>query len=170
MNVHTRTRRLGKRGLLAGAAVATVLVLGSVAAADPTAVPAPSVPGAPPIPGAITDPGKASESMTTLKVSPDIATAGTSFTLTGAGLPASEDVTIVWMTANVRYVLDVKSDSVDYIGRKVDKVGVVLATGKTTAGGAFTTPLKVPKDFGGLHDRLLAALAMRQLDAHDAMR
>ena len=58
----------------------------------------------------------------------------------------------MWMTANVRYVLDVKSDSVDYIGRKVDKIGVVLATGKTTAAGAFTTPLKVPKDFGGLHD------------------
>ena len=152
MNTQTRSRRLGKRALLAGAAVATVLVLGSVAAADPTAVPAPSVPGAPPMPGAITDPGTASESMTTLKVSPDIATAGKSFTLTGAGLPAAKAVTIVWMTANVRYILDVKSDSVDYIGRKVDKVGVVLATGTTTASGAFTTSLKVPKDFGGLHD------------------
>jgi hypothetical protein len=152
MNVHTRSRRLGKRGLLVGGAVAAVLVLGSVAAADPTAVPAPFVPGSPPIPGAITDPGKASESMTTLKVTPDVAVAGTRFNLTGAGLPASKDVTIVWMTASVRYVLDVKSDSVDYIGRKVDKIGVVLATGKTTAAGAFATPLKVPKDFGGLHD------------------
>jgi len=152
MKARTRSRRIGKRGLLILAGVATVLALGSVAAADPTAVPAPSVPGAPPVPGAITDPGKASESMTTLKVTPDVAVAGKSFTLTGAGLPASKDVTIVWMTANVRYILDPKPDSVDYIGRKVDKIGVVLATGKTSASGAYSTSLKVPKDFGGLHD------------------
>jgi hypothetical protein len=155
VKAHTRSRGIGKRGLLILAGVATVLVLGSVAAADPTAVPAPSVPGAPPVPGAITDPGKASESMTTLKVTPDVAVAGKSVTLTGTGLPASKDVTIVWMTANVRYILDPKPDSVDYIGRKVDKVGVVLATGQTTASGAFTTALKAPKDFGGLHDFLL---------------
>lgn len=152
MNARPRSRRIGKRVLLVLSAAVTVLVLGSVAAADPTAVPAPAVPGAPPVPGAITDPGTASDTMTTLKVSPDIATAGTSFTLSGTGLPAGKPVTIVWMTANVRYVLDVKSDSVDYIGRKVDKIGVVLATGQTTASGAFSTSLKVPKDFGGLHD------------------
>jgi hypothetical protein len=152
MNADTRGRRIGRRGLAILTAVTTVLVIGSVAAADPTAVPAPSVPGAPPVPGAITDPGKASESMTTLRVSPDVAKAGTEFTLTGAGLPSSKPVTIVWMTANVRYVLDVKSDSVDYIGRKVDKIGVVLATGQTTASGGFATTLRVPKDFGGIHD------------------
>ena len=152
MNARPRSRSIGKRAFLVLSAAVTVLVLGSVAAADPTAVPAPSVPGAPPVPGAITDPGTASETMTTLKVSPDIATAGTSFTLSGTGLPAGKPVTIVWMTANVRYVLDVKSDSVDYIGRKVDKIGVVLATGQTTATGAYSTTLNVPKDFGGLHD------------------
>jgi hypothetical protein len=152
MKFHTRRGRLGKRALLLLGGVATVLVLGSVAAADPTAVPAPSVPGTPPVPGAITDPGKASDTMTTLKVTPDVAVAGKSFTVTGAGLPASKPVTIVWMTANVRYILDPKPDSVDYIGRKVDKIGVVLATGQTTASGAYSTTLKVPKDFGGLHD------------------
>lgn len=152
MKAHTRSRRTARRGLLIIAATATVLVLGSVAAADPTAVPAPSVPGAPPVPGAITDPGKASDTMTTLKVTPDVAVAGKSITVTGAGLPASKPVTIVWMTANVRYILDPKPDSVDYIGRKVDKIGVVLATGQTSASGAYSTTLNVPKDFGGLHD------------------
>jgi hypothetical protein len=134
------------------AAAATVLVLQSVAAADPTAVPAPFVPGTPPIPGAITDPGKASENMTTLKTTPDVAVSGTNVTLTGASLPANKDVTLVWMTANVRYILDPKPDSVDYIGRKVDKIGVVLATTKTNASGAFSSSFKAPKDFGGIHD------------------
>ena len=145
-------RRIGRRGLSILGAAATLLVLGSVAAADPTAVPTPSVPGAPPIPGAITDPGKPAETMTTLKTTPDDAIAGTNVTLSGKGLPAGKDVTIVWMTATVRYVLDIKSDSVDYLGRKVDKIGVVLATGKTDASGAFSVSTKAPKDFGGIHD------------------
>ena len=152
MRTTSLVKRPGKRGLAILAAVATVLVIGSVAAADPTAVPAPFVPGTPPIPGAITDPGKASENMTTLKTTPDVAISGTNVTLSGAALPANKDVTLVWMTASVRYILDPKPDSVDYIGRKVDKIGVVLATAKTNASGAFSSSFKAPKDFGGIHD------------------
>ena len=152
MRTTSLVKRPGKRGLAILAAVAAVLVIGSVAAADPTAVPAPFVPGTPPIPGAITDPGKASENMTTLKTTPDVAISGTNVTLSGAALPANKDVTLVWMTASVRYILDPKPDSVDYIGRKVDKIGVVLATAKTNASGAFSSSFKAPKDFGGIHD------------------
>ena len=152
MSRETRTSNRRRRAVTLVAAAATVLVLQSVAAADPTAVPAPVVPGTPPIPGAITDPGKPAENMLTLKTTPDIAVAGTNVTLAGAGLAASKDVTIVWMTANVRYILDPKPDSVDYIGRKVDKIGVVLATAKTNASGAFSVAVKAPKDFGGIHD------------------
>ena len=67
-------------------------------------------------------------------------------------MPAGKDVSIVWMTANISYVLDAKPDSVDYVGRKVDKLGVVLATSKTDAAGAFRVSLKAPRDFGGIHD------------------
>jgi hypothetical protein len=126
-----------------------VLVLQSVAAADPTAV-CTVRSRRPPIPGAITEPGKASENMTTSRphrTSPF----GTNVTL-GRVVPANKDVTLVWMTANVRYILDPKPDSVDYIGRKVDKIGVVLATAKTNASGAFSSSFKAPKDFGGIHD------------------
>ena len=144
--------RIGRRSLSILGAAATLLVIGSVAAADPTAVPTPSVPGAPPIPGAITDPGKPAEDMTTLKVTPDDAIAGTKVTISGTALPAGKDVTVVWMTASVRYVLDVKSDSVDYLGRKVDKIGVALAGAKTDASGAFSVTTTAPKDFGGIHD------------------
>ena len=144
--------RVGRRILLVLGAAAAGLALQSVAAADPTAVPVPSVPGAPPIPGAITDPGQPADDMTTLKTTPDDAIAGTSFSVQGARLPAGKDVSLIWMTASVRYVLDVKSDSVDYLGRKVDKIGVVLGTGRTDASGAFSITAKAPKDFGGIHD------------------
>ena len=73
-------------------------------------------------------------------------------TLTGAGLPASKDVTIAWMTANIRYVLDAKPDSVDYIGRKVDKIAVALAKTTTSAAGALSVTFTAPLDFGGIHD------------------
>ena len=152
MNVKTRTQGIARHGLTILGAAATVLVIGSVATADPTAVPAPSVPGAPPIPGAITDPGKPADTMTTLKTTPDDAIAGTTFTISGTGLPQNKEVTVVWMTANVRYVLDVKTDSVDYLGRKVDKIGVVLATATTNSSGAFSAAVTAPKDFGGIHD------------------
>ena len=56
------------------------------------------------------------------------------------------------MTANIRYILDPKPDSVDYIGRKVDKIGVALAKTTTNAAGGFSVALKAPVDFGGLHD------------------
>jgi len=152
MTGRTRTTSRRRRAVTAVVAVATVLVLQSVAAADPTVVPAPFVPGTPPIPGAITDPGKASENMKTLKTTPDVAVSGTNVTLSGTALPANKDVTLVWMTANVRYILDPKPDSVDYLGRKVDKIGVVLATAKTNGSGAFSSSFKAPKDFGGIHD------------------
>jgi len=148
----TRTKQRTRRAFTVVAAAASVLLLQSVAAADPTVVPAPFVPGTPPIPGAITDPGKPAENMKTLKTTPDVAVAGTAVKLSGTGLPAGKDVTVVWMTAYVRYVLDPKPDSVDYLGRKVDKIGVVLATAKTDGSGTFTVSVKAPKDFGGIHD------------------
>ena len=42
------------------------------------------------------------------------------------------------MTANVSYVVDARPDTVDYIGRKVDKLGVVLGKATTDAKGAFS--------------------------------
>ena len=49
-------------------------------------------------------------------------------------------------------MLDAKPDSVDYLGRKVDQIGVVLATATTDASGAFSVDVKAPQDFGGIHD------------------
>ena len=90
--------------------------------------------------------------MKSLKTTPDIAPAGAAVTISGTGLVPAKDVTIVWMTANIRYILDAKPDSVDYLGRKVDKIGVAIAKTTTDAAGAFSVPVKIATDFGGLHD------------------
>ena len=137
---------------LAGATAASTLLLPAVAVAAPLPVPAPAIAGAPALPGAVAPASQPALNMKVLKTAPDVAPAGTGFVLGGTGLAAAKDVTIVWMTASIRYVLDAKPDSVDYIGRTVDKFGVVLAQTKTNSAGAFSLELKVPRDFGGIHD------------------
>ena len=43
-------------------------------------------------------------------------------------------------------------DTVDYIGRSVNKFNVVIGKATTDAKGAFSLNLTAPKDFGGIHD------------------
>ncbi|MGE5274647.1 MAG: hypothetical protein ACM3QU_12935 [Verrucomicrobiota bacterium] len=125
----------------------------SAALAAPAPVPAPVIPGAAPLPGPVAPPAKASDTMGLLKVTPDTGAAGAPFTLSGNRLGANKDVSIVWTTSNVNWVLDARPDSVDYIGQSETKgIGVVLATTKTDAKGAFTISLKAPRDFGAIHD------------------
>jgi hypothetical protein len=91
--------------------------------------------------------------MELLKALPDRGAAGTKFTLTAHGLPVGKDVSIVWATSNVNWILDARPDSVDYLGQKEEKgVEVVLATARTDARGDLSTKLKAPRDFGGIHD------------------
>ena len=118
-------------------AVGALALLQASAVAAPLPVTAPTVPGAPTLFGPLVDAGTPSDTTIALKTSPDVAPAGTKATITGTGLAASKAVSLVWMTANVRYILDAKPDSVDYLGRKVDKIGVALANATTDASGAF---------------------------------
>jgi hypothetical protein len=90
--------------------------------------------------------------MSVLKTKPDIGAPGTPYTVSGSGLSAGEDVSIIWNTANVTWVVDPRPDSVDYLGRKSEKISVVIARTKTDASGAFSIKLKAPKDFGGIHE------------------
>src|SRR5262245_39925278 len=105
MTSTSRARSSSRRRLaLTCAAAAGELLLRTGAAADPGAVTPPTIPGTPALAGAVVDPGKPAENMKTLKTTPDVAKAGTAVTLKGSGLPANKDVTIVWMTASIRYV------------------------------------------------------------------
>ena len=142
-------RTIVASGVAAAAALAAVM---PAAAAGPMTVTSPKIPGAAALFGPVVDAGVASDTLATLKTAPDVAVPGKKVTVTGSGLAKAKDVRLVWMTANVRWILDPKADSVDYIGRKVDKIAVALANTQTDAAGAFKATFRVPKDFGGLHD------------------
>src|SRR5512133_289425 len=141
-----------KKLLLTASALAAALLLPTQAAAEPKALTPPAIPGVAPLPGPIAASSRPAPNMTILKAKPDIGVPGTAYTLSAAGLPAGKDVSIVWNTANVTWVVDPRPDSVDYLGRKSDKVAVVIATTKTDASGSFSVKLKAPRDFGGIHD------------------
>ncbi len=134
------------------AAAGALLLLPSIASADVRPVSAPALPGVAALPGPLVDPGKPAAQMQVLKASPDIALPGTAARISGTGLPANKSVVLTWGTATVDWVLDPRADSVDYLGRKATKFPVQLATATTDASGAFSVQLKVPADFGGIHE------------------
>jgi hypothetical protein len=150
--------KITKRLVLVGAMLAGALllsasaVLSAPAASTTVALKAPAIPGVAALPGPVAAPATPAVNMGVLKTTPDIGLAGSAFTIAGSALAADKDVSIVWSTANVTWVVDARPDSVDYLGRKADKLGVVLASTKTNAQGAFSVSLRAPKDFGGIHD------------------
>ena len=133
---------------LAGA----LLLLPALATAAPTPLVAPAFTGVSQLPGPLAPAAKPAASMGVLTTSPDVARAGTKFTITGTGLPANKTVTLTWGTANVTWVVDARPDSVDYLGRQADKLTVVIGQTTTDAAGKFVTALTAPTDFGGIHD------------------
>ena len=137
---------------VAGTTVAlAALVCTSVALGAPGVAPAPLVPGAHQLGPAI-DTGKPAATIQLLKATPEIAKAGSDFTVTGSGLPANKDVVLTWSTATVDWLLDARPDSVDYLGRKATKYNVQLGVGHTDASGALNVTVKAPEDWGGMHD------------------
>jgi hypothetical protein len=154
MSSTLRNSRSRRRSRLVALAVAagSLLLLAPAALAAPMPVTAPFVPGTPALPGPLIDAGAPAANVLSLKASPDVAPPGKTITITGSGLPHGKDVTIAWMTSNVRYVLDPKPDSVDYIGRKVDRVAVAIAKTVSSASGDVSVTFRAPVDFGGIHD------------------
>lgn len=144
----TKTPKL----VLVGTVLAGALLVSAPAVATPGPLVPPTIPGVAALPGPLAGPATPAATMGVLKTTPDIGVAGTSFTLSGSGLAANKDVSIIWNTANVTWMVDARPDSVDYLGRKADKIGVVFSTPKTDAQGAFSLTLNAPKDFGGIHD------------------
>jgi hypothetical protein len=132
--------------------VAAALVLVPAASADPATVPPPALGGVANLPGPVVDPGTPAATVGLLKTSPDVALPGSKFTVSGTGLPAGKSVVVTWSTANVDWVLDARPDSVDYLGRKATKLTVQVGKAQTDSNGTFSVTLRVPYDFGGLHD------------------
>ncbi len=134
------------------AALAAGLLLPAQASATTTVLTAPAIPGVAQLPGPIAATATPAPSMGILQTKPNIGLPGTPYTIAGTGLAPNANVSIVWMTANVTWVVDARPDSVDYLGRNTSKFGVVIDTTTTDANGAFSVNLIAPKDFGGIHD------------------
>ncbi|MES1247519.1 MAG: hypothetical protein ABUS54_07595 [Actinomycetota bacterium] len=133
---------------LAGAA----LLLPGLASATPTPLTIPAIPGVAALPGIAAPNATPAATMQSLETKPDVAVAGTKFTVSGSGLPANKDVMLTWATANVTWIVDARPDSVDYLGRSATKLAVILGSAHTDATGSFTTSFVAPHDFGGIHD------------------
>ncbi len=134
--------------VLAGAA----MLLPALASGTPTPLVIPAIPGVSALPGVAAPAATPAANMTVLATKPDVAVAGTKFTISGTKLPANKSVTLTWGTSNVTWMVEARPDSVDYYGRSATKIAVVLGTATTDAAGAFTASLVAPKDFGGIHD------------------
>jgi len=141
-----------RNGLAAVLAAAATAILAPAALAEPGAVQAPAIPGVAALPGPVVSAGTPASDLKIIKTTPDIGLPGTATTFAASGLPAGKNVTLVWSTAAVDWVLDPRPDSVDYLGRKVNKLTVALAAGTTDAAGNLSIKLKAPQDFGGIHE------------------
>jgi hypothetical protein len=149
-----RTPHVTRAGVLAAitVAIATVLVVPATAGAEPRAIPAPAIPGAASRPGPVAPAAKPAANMKILKASPDQGFVGTKFTLEGSGLPANKAVQIHWSTADVAYMLNANTETVDWWGRQYSPYFVVLATGRTDGDGNLKLSLSAPRDYGEIHD------------------
>ena len=135
-----------------GIAAGALALFSPPAFAEQAPVPIPAIPGAPPLPGPLAPAAKPSSNIGILRQSVQNGPIGTKFTITGSGLQANKAVQIVWMTANITWILDARPDTIDYIGRKAEPIGAIIATTTTGSGGGFTVDATVPRDYGALHD------------------
>ncbi len=149
-----RQRGRGWRMAGAAAALAAISLFPSAAVAAPRAIPLPpEIAARYPLPGPVAPPAVPSpQGLKVLKAVPDTGPPGTPFTLTGSGLPPNTDVDITWSTATKQYILDVVPDSVDFYGRQFNPVDVVIARGRTDPQGNLRLSLRMPQDYGALHD------------------
>src|SRR5438067_1145227 len=87
---------------LAGAA----LLLPGLASGTPTPLVIPAIPGVAALPGIAAPAASPAATMQSLETKPDIAVAGTKFTINGSDLPANKDVTLTWGTSNVTWIVE----------------------------------------------------------------
>ncbi|HEY6256106.1 MAG TPA: hypothetical protein VIY51_09970 [Xanthobacteraceae bacterium] len=85
-----------------------------------------------------------------LNVTPDHGPVGTAITITGTGMPAGQDIELIWTTVNGSW----KAGDGEYHGRSFDPVAYRIATVKSDKSGAFSATFAAPDDFGFMHDIL----------------
>jgi hypothetical protein len=83
-----------------------------------------------------------------LSVTPEHGPVGTPVTVSGQGLPAGQDIDLVWRTVRGSW----KVGNGEYNGRAFDPIAYRIAAVKSDASGAFTATFTAPDDFGFSHD------------------
>lgn len=87
-----------------------------------------------------------------LTVMPDTGILDTPFTVSGSGLTANAEYTLVWNTTDAAWLGEVDPTTANYRGTKYTKINVEMGKVTTDASGAFSFKTKVPSDFGGAHE------------------
>src|SRR6266508_770555 len=111
MNLHM------KMAVTVAALAGATMLLPALASGTPTPLVIPAIPGVSALPGVAAPAATPAANMTVLATKPDVAVAGTKFTVSGTKLPANKSVTLTWGTSNVTWMVEARPDSVDYYGR-----------------------------------------------------
>src|SRR5260370_24888247 len=86
-----------------------------------------------------------------LRVTPAHGPVGTPITVTGEGLPARQDLDLVWATVKGSW----KVSTAEYFGREYSPAAYRIATVKSDAAGRVATTFVAPDDFGFQHDVII---------------
>lgn len=126
------------------------------AAPSPSPSPAPAAYGAPSdelLPGPVAKlPKAAPGGVVSLTSKPESGKVGSTFTLTGNGLPPDAETQILWGTYTGAYLMKVTPATVEFNGRQFEPVNVILAKTTTDSNGRLEVDLTVPRDYGEIHD------------------
>ena len=87
-----------------------------------------------------------------LKVSPESGPVGTSFTVSGEGLPAGKEVQFVWATWDGTYATKVAANDARFEERKFEAKRVPMKTVVASDQGQVSVALTAPEDYGEIHD------------------
>ncbi len=87
-----------------------------------------------------------------LKSTPESGKVGSTFTLTGNGLPPNAEARILWGTSTGAYLMSVTPATIEFHGRQFEPVNVILAKTTTDSSGRLEIDLTVPRDYGEIHD------------------
>lgn len=147
-----------------GARIASALTSSNSSATTSISLPQPAIPGVARLPGHVAAVAQPSPNMGVLAVKPDTGLAGTPMRISGSGLPKKTRVTLTWSTANATWNVGVDPTTVNYLGRSSTPLNVVLAKTTTSKTGSFNVKLRVPDDWGGVHD--IYAVVKKQQLAH----
>lgn len=87
-----------------------------------------------------------------LASAPESGKVGSTFTLTGEGLPPDAEVQILWGTYTGAYAMNATPETVEFYERQFEPINVVLAESTTDSSGRLEVDLTVPSDYGEIHD------------------